>query len=165
MERKRCTGLGRGSSHSRTRSFFCRLEAWCQARSTSKWLDKRVGLSKSSREDGRRRACGMQSQKSIAKQRGIIRLPLLPPLTRCWNGSEGRRTWPPLSSLESHLSVYFVCLGAAMSCHWYHHRLDPHSHVLGRSSLVLELHRRGGSRLEGWRGAWWAALPSRSRST
>eukprot|EP00963_Diacronema_lutheri_P002880 scaffold223_cov396-Pavlova_lutheri.AAC.1 len=60
--RNRCTGLGRGSSHSRTKSPSSRLEAWCLARSTSWWLGKRVGLSKSSREDGRRRAGGWQSQ-------------------------------------------------------------------------------------------------------
>eukprot|EP00963_Diacronema_lutheri_P009702 scaffold895_cov405-Pavlova_lutheri.AAC.1 len=87
--RSRCTGLGRGSSHSRTKSPSSRLEAWYLARSTSWWLGKRVGLSKSLREDGRRRAGGWQSQNSITKQRGTIGLPLSPPLTGGWNWSKG----------------------------------------------------------------------------
>lgn len=87
---------------------FCSLEAWYQARSTSWWMGKRIGLTESSREDGRRRACGMQSQKVHRKAKRDDRFTSLTRLTRCWNGSEGRRTWPPSSSLESHLSVYFV---------------------------------------------------------
>ena len=126
--RSRCTSLGRESSHSRTRSFFCRLEAWCLARSTSWWLGKRVDLSKSSREDGRRRAGGRQSQKVYHKAKRDDRSTSLT-ASHKWLGWERRKeAWPPSSSLESYLAVHFVRPGATVSCHLYHHRSAPQSH-------------------------------------